>query len=145
MGTVEWTLQDGFITNCFPKKNDNSSWQYHAIKWYCCFCICLAHRFSISFVYSLSMVKTFVYFVTLQNKWFVKVSTLIFSWAVSTSRPERLFSSKMRVLLLLLPLFSLSSSLSVSLTKTDAKPLLGWCLLINYVVLPLQYAQPWIL
>merc|ERR1711988_607386 len=38
---------------------------------------------------------------------------------------ERLFSSKMRVLLLLLPLFSLSSSLSVSLTKTDAKPLLG--------------------
>merc|ERR1711899_124578 len=38
---------------------------------------------------------------------------------------ERVFSSKMRVLLLLLPLFSLSSSLSVSLTKTDAKPLLG--------------------
>merc|ERR1712107_217245 len=38
---------------------------------------------------------------------------------------ERLFFSKMRVLLLFLPLFSLSSSLSVSLTKTDAKPLLG--------------------
>merc|ERR1711963_188995 len=38
---------------------------------------------------------------------------------------ERLCSSKMRVLLLLLPLFSLSSSLPVSLTKTDAKPLLG--------------------
>merc|ERR1711920_724999 len=38
---------------------------------------------------------------------------------------ERLFSSKMRVLLLLLPLFSLSTSLSVSLTKADAKPLLG--------------------